>query len=485
MAAMVHHLRRRPPERLYFRHQQTQNTVTADLLRRDNRKLGSLEWLSETEMRVGCLAIWDHRRPEQARRDTLTIVGGYVGDTPIAKLGERLAARSFPPASVVDMVDERAGEAVYVLPVRFDGSDWGLLALVGPVADKYDISIEMINHCIVMLTTAFDQERAVEEIRVSQERYALASDAANAGLWDWNLVTGAVYCSARWRELVGCVDDVEMTMEEWLGRVEVDDRVEVEQMLVKQLTGSASTLEVEHRVIGPDDSSRWRLTRSRSVRDGESRVTRLVCSMTDITDRKQLERQLRQDARYDRLTGLPNRVLFMERLQSELDRPEATGDHWFAVVFLDLDGFKLINDSLGHRAGDAVLVLASQRLSGQIRPGDMVSRFGGDEFVALLCDIRSISDLNTVIRRMLAALSEPMVIDGDKAVVGAAAGITLSLTGYGSADDMIRDADTAMYRAKALGGNMSQIFDPSMHTDAVTRLRLETDLRQAISHRQF
>ncbi len=200
----------------------------------------------------------------------------------------------------------------------------------------------------------------------------------------------------------------------------------------------------------------------------------------EIHDRKLAEEQLLHDAFHDALTGLPNRSLFLDRLGRSIELAKRRPDQRFALLYLDLDRFKNINDSLGHGFGDQLLVRLARRLEGVLRPGDTVARLGGDEFAILLEDIRDSSDALRVAARIRTNLLAPFNLEGYEVVATASVGITLSDTGYDQPDKVLRDADIAMYRAKEQGGDRHEVFDKRMHARALARLQLETDLRKGI-----
>jgi diguanylate cyclase (GGDEF)-like protein len=209
-------------------------------------------------------------------------------------------------------------------------------------------------------------------------------------------------------------------------------------------------------------------------------------SMTDVTKRKDAEAQLLQEALRDSLTGLPNRALFMDRLERAIVRGRRDGEKRCAVLFLDMDRFKVVNDSLGHQAGDQLLVDFANRLSGCLRPGDTVARLGGDEFTVLLEDVHSEAETMLVADRMLASLKSEFQVSAREVFVTASIGIALSVAGETSRpQDLLRDADTAMYRAKAAGRNRHQLFDAAMHQRVVKLLDTEHDLRRAIERSEF
>ncbi|WP_456820164.1 EAL domain-containing protein [Cellulomonas sp. URHB0016] len=455
------------------------NLVSTELVRRQDRDVRSLAWLDGTDMRAAALALWDDA-------GELQLAGVYPHDTAGVHLGERVDVRAFPPASLARLDEPDRDELTFVLPVRFDGSDHGFLALSAPFDVMEEAVFERFNHWVVLLSVALDQARAVERLQVSEERYALAAEAANDGMWDWDLRSDTVYYSTRWKALLGYSDDqLDATAQEWLSRIHPIDRFRVDRALSNHLTGLDASLEVEYRLRTADNTYRWMITNALSVRDPDGKVSRLVGSMTDVTERKKLEERLRNDAHHDLLTGLPNRALFLERLDRAILRTRRQADFTFAVVFLDLDGFKVVNDSLGHQVGDELLVEVAKRLSAELRVSDTVSRFGGDEFVLLLEDVRDVSGLPDIVKRLLTAMSVPVALAEGTRAVSAAAGIAVTAAGYASADEYLRDADTAMYRAKAQGPGSVVMFDEAMHARAMARLQLESALDQAIAEGQF
>ena len=328
--------------------------------------------------------------------------------------------------------------------------------------------------------------RAEEALRRSEERYALAARGANDGLWDWDLVKGALYLSPRWKSMLGLGEqEVGCDPGEWLDRVHPQDLPGLKARLDSHLSARSEFFECEYRIAHRDGGHRWMLTRGVAVRDEAGTAVRMAGSQTEITQRKAAEEQLLHDALHDSLTGLPNRVSFMDRLTMVMNRGSRWSEHRFAVLFLDLDRFKLVNDGLGHVIGDKILVAFARRLEACLRQGDTVSRLGGDEFALLLDRTGSAKEATRAAERIHRVLETPFHVEGNEVFESASIGIALSTTGYDRPEDIIRDADTAMYRAKAMGRGRHVVFDRAMHARAVEALRLETDLRRAVERGDF
>jgi diguanylate cyclase (GGDEF)-like protein/PAS domain S-box-containing protein len=339
--------------------------------------------------------------------------------------------------------------------------------------------------------TAFWQditERAEAEaaLRQSEERYALAASGANDGLWDWDLVREVVYFSPRWRSMLGLAPgDNSGRPGDWFRRVHSDDLTSLNEALEAHLAGETAHFQHEHRIRHEDGTYRWMLCRGVAVRRPNGKATRIAGSQTDVTERVSAQDQLRQAALHDTLTALPNRALFMELLGQVLDRRKRHPEDLCAVLFLDIDRFKVVNDSLGHLVGDELLVGISRRLESCLRQGDVLARMGGDEFTILLNDLSKPSDANLISERIQEALRAPFSLGGRELFTTASIGIALSGPHYTRPEDIMRDADTAMYRAKALGKARHELFDAGMHTKAIDRLGFEHDLRGAFERREF
>jgi len=343
-----------------------------------------------------------------------------------------------------------------------------------------------VTHFISTGRDITEEVHAQEELRRSEERFALAAQGANDGLWDWDLREERVFYSERWKSMVGCEPgEIGDRPDEWTGRIHPDDLQRFHAELNAHLDDRAPHFETEYRMRHRDGSWRWMLARGLAVRDAAGRPYRMVGSLTDITARKEGEARLLHSALHDSLTGLPNRVLFMDRLGQAIHRARRVPDRQFAVLFLDLDRFKIVNDSLGHALGDRLLVETGGRLSASLRPADTVARLGGDEFAILLDEIREPADAMRFADRVQKSLQEPFLVEGREVYSTASIGIALSSLGYERPEDMLRDADTAMYRAKVQGKARFAVFDRAMHEQALALLELETDLRRAAERHDF
>lgn len=333
---------------------------------------------------------------------------------------------------------------------------------------------------------AIERFRVLEALRESEERYALAARAANDGLWDWNLLTNEVYYSPRWCAMLGYgEDEIRPNPEEWFQRIHPADAPGVRDALDAHLRGDSQHFEAEYRMRHRHGGYRWILTRGLALFDAQKNPYRIAGSQTDITVRKRAEQRLVHDALHDPLTGLPNRTYFHQQLEQSLLRLRSAPDNNFALLFMDLDRFKIVNDSLGHLTGDELLRAIAERLKNSVPPGDLIARLGGDEFAVLLHRVNGPHDAMRVAQNIIQAMKHPFHVRGRSIFATCSIGISLSDQNYSHPEEMLRDADNAMYRAKALGPGRFQIFDAVMHTRALSLWQLETDLRQALEREEF
>jgi diguanylate cyclase (GGDEF)-like protein/PAS domain S-box-containing protein len=279
--------------------------------------------------------------------------------------------------------------------------------------------------------------------------------------------------------------DIEGRPAEWLERLHADDRPHFDKTLQAHLDGNTPHFEVEYRIRHRDESYRWMLCKGIAVRNDAQQPVRLAGSQTDITSRKKVELQLMRDALYDSLTGLPNRSHFLRVLRQVVEENRESPDQVFALLFLDIDLFKQVNDSLGHHAGDQLLVAAVGRLKNVLRAKETLARLGGDEFAILVEGLQDAEQATRIAERIQKILASPFVIDEHEIFVSVSIGIAVKPEREQSPEELIRDADTAMYRAKAAGKGRHALFDQSMHAQAVDRLSLETSLRHAVERKEF
>ncbi|HEX6738951.1 MAG TPA: EAL domain-containing protein [Vicinamibacteria bacterium] len=263
-----------------------------------------------------------------------------------------------------------------------------------------------------------------------------------------------------------------------------DRRQEVKRAFLENIGTGMIPPHQEYEVLTAHGERRLISWNHTVLHDLQGRVIGTASLGSDITERRRVESQLLHDAFHDALTGLPNRALFLDRLGNALARAQRGRSH-FAVLFLDLDRFKLVNDSLGHLVGDRLLVEMTRVLAGAVRPGDTVAHLGGDEFTILLDDVSDAGEATRVAQRIQQALATPFDLEGQEVFATASIGIAVSSTGYARPEDVLRDADTAMYQAKAAGKARHQVFDASMHSRALRLLELEHDLRRAVERQDF
>jgi diguanylate cyclase (GGDEF)-like protein/PAS domain S-box-containing protein len=331
-----------------------------------------------------------------------------------------------------------------------------------------------------------DTLAALEAARQSEQRYALAAAGSNDGLWDWDVRADALYSSERWKMIIGLSPEHSVsTMEEWLTLVDEEDRAALQQALHAHLAGERSHFEHEYRMRHVDGSVRWVLCRGIAIRDEAGQAIRMAGSQTDISEQRAIRDSLAQAAQHDPLTNLPNRTLFRELLQRAIAQGTRSPAPGYAVLFIDLDGFKGVNDTHGHVVGDRFLRAIAERLQSYLRPGDALARLGGDEFAVLAERLATPDDVRAIAERLQQALAAPFHVHDHELRGSASIGIVVGAPQYRSVDALLRDADIAMYRAKAAGRGGYELFDPEMHATALKRLTVETELRRAVERNDF
>ena len=338
--------------------------------------------------------------------------------------------------------------------------------------------------------------RVVAALRESEERFQLVARATNDAIWDWDLVTDTVWWSEGVRTLFGYEKGgTRVEAKWWQERLHPDDRDRVSSNVNAFIEGNARFWSDEYRYRRADDSYSLVIDRAFILRDDEGKAVRIIGSMMDITERKQAEERIQYLSYYDSLTGLPNRTLFEERLPQALSLAQRN-NQMLAVMFLDLDRFKNINDTLGHSAGDQLLRGVAQRLTGRIRGSDTLARFSGDAFALLFTQIsrsndiaklanRARRDTAEIVEDILTSLKSPFNLDGQELFVTASIGISVFPRDGVSSETLIQNAGAALSRVKEQDGNGHQFYAAEMNAKALQRLTLENDLRRAIERREF
>lgn len=354
------------------------------------------------------------------------------------------------------------------------------------LVNGYPIELEHGDGVSLVIEEITERKQAQQTVEQAKERYELAARGANDGLWDWDFVEKRLYLSPRWKQMLGYAEsEISDDPDEWARRVSPDDLSGLRVRLREHLEGYTPHFECEYRILHRDGKHRWMLARGVAIRDGKGEVYRMAGSQTDISERKRYEARLVESAAHDTLTGLPNRLLLSERLGQAAARANRDPRHRFALLFLDLDRFKLINDSLGHLAGDELLVAVAGRLKKAMRAGDTVARLGGDEFTVLVEEVETENDAIEAAERVLNALNQSIHVMGQEIRCSASVGIAVCPPRGAIPEDLLRNADLALYRAKALGRARYAVYQEEMHQTAVETLSMETALRQALDRDEF
>ncbi|MET0119925.1 MAG: EAL domain-containing protein [Candidatus Thiodiazotropha sp. 6PLUC9] len=330
-----------------------------------------------------------------------------------------------------------------------------------------------------------ERKSAESALRKSEERFELAMRGSNDGVYDWNLLTNEIYFSPRWKRMLGYADfELENAFSTWEKLIEEKDRLRSWEMLNDYINGKRDNFHIEFKMRHKDGHWVDILSRAFLVRDADGKAIRTVGTHVDITEKKRQEARILRQAHYDGLTGLPNRFLAMDRLAQLLK--EASRDNCkVAILFLDLDGFKRVNDSLGHETGDRLLIQAAGRLQSAVRDGDSICRLGGDEFVVLLRNLSELSDLRTIASGLISQFRQPFKLDDRELVVTTSIGIALYPNDGLTPTELLRNADTAMYHSKEQGRNVFNFFTTEMNLNISRSLEVEEQLHGAQERHEF
>jgi len=336
-------------------------------------------------------------------------------------------------------------------------------------------------------TDVTDYVQAQATLQKNEERWKLALESTGDGVWDWHIQSGVEFYSKRLLEILGYdVSDVHLQARgEFDKLIHPDDMAQLHRHRQAHFDGLTSTYADEHRVRCKDGRWKWMLSRGMVIsRDAQGLPLRMIGTHTDVTERKNAEALIWQQAHFDTLTGLPNRHMLRDRMAQEIKKSRRDGLQ-LAVLFIDLDHFKEVNDTLGHNSGDRLLVEAARRISACVRESDTVARMGGDEFAVILTELIDASSLERILQKILQALEGVFQLDAERVFVSASIGVTMYPLDADDIEDLFKNADQALYVAKGAGRNRFSFFTPALQQAAQTRVRLANDLHAGLIGQQF
>ncbi len=407
---------------------------------------------------------------------------------PVSDLQQRLLLATLLLTLVTGMLTWRILKR-QLLPLEVTADAMVALADTNQIAQPLTTTrSDEIGHLVDSFNRILERWKQREAALVtSEERWKFAIEGAGDGLWDWNIETGKAFYSPRYKTMLGFAEDeIGDGAEEWSKRIHPEDAPSVFATLQPYMEGKPGSASVEFRMLCKDGGWRWILGRGMVVaRDDDGKPLRMIGTNSDIATRKEHERTLEHIAHFDALTNLANRMLLADRLQQAMVQAQRRQQQ-LAVVYLDLDGFKPINDRYGHQVGDQVLITLAARMKDALREGDTLARLGGDEFVAVLIDLDDASGSIPLLARLLAAAAQPLSVKDLNLQVSASLGVTFYPQKQDlDADQLLRQADQAMYQAKLAGKNRYHVFDAEQ--DSHLRLQHESleRIRQALNNGEF
>ncbi len=397
----------------------------------------------------------------------------------LREVADRVALRGRTPGEVDEPQDAAVlGLRRTVVPLVARDAVVGVLVAEGGEAPATDDGRRLLRAVGQQLGVAVERAQLHGAVRSSEQRFRLLAENMQ-DLVGLHAPDGTYqYLSPSWSTVLG-YDPTALVGSSPYELVHPDDRDVVRTNAEQRLVEGQTSVRMRYRLRHADGHYVWIETLAQPVYDGEGQVVNLVTSSRDISERKRIEERLVRGALFDELTGLPNRALLLDRMRHALSRAARNEGWHFALLFLDLDRFKVVNDSLGHNAGDELLKALSARLKTCVRAADTVARLGGDEFCVLIEDVEGPEHATTTASRIQSALTEPFTLQGHDIFTSASIGIAFSSPAYHEPEELLRDADIAMYRAKAAGKARYAVFDEGMHARAFGLMQLETSLHRA------
>ncbi len=400
-------------------------------------------------------------RFEVTQADSLAAMRHRLVESPPDVLLLDLSLPDSQGLETVQAARDASGMLPLIVLTGYDNTDFALRSLDAGAQDYLVKGEFNADGLVRAIRYAIGRARLEQRVHDAEERWRFALEGSGDGVWDWNVQTGEVQFSQRWKEMIGYAEDeIDDKLEEWEKRVHPNDLPRVKADLQAHFEGKTATYSSEHRMCCKDGEWRWILDRGKVVqRDADGRPLRMIGMHTDITDRKRIEERIRHMAQHDALTDLPNRALFSDRLQQALAVAKRDQSQ-FAVLYLDLDKFKPINDSLGHDVGDLLLKEVAQRMQACVRESDTVARIGGDEFVVLLRNVEEPADAMRVAEKIRFALNQPFDIAGRSLSISSSSGIAIYPDHGSNEIELSKNADMAMYAAKQSGRDNVKLFVP-------------------------
>jgi diguanylate cyclase (GGDEF)-like protein/PAS domain S-box-containing protein len=403
------------------------------------------------------------------------------------------SVHDLPPGRIKDTLEIQGILSALTTPIMLAGACLGFVGLdaVRPQTQFGDAESQLLAVFAELLANLTERKQTGTALQQTADRLDMATQAAGVGIWDMNMETGEAYHSQQMAAMLGYAEgELGANREAWAAIVHPDDLADANRQIAILNAHPDSPYATTFRVKAKDGSQRWIESSGRVIEHRNGKVLRMAGTHLDITERRQYQQQLEHIAHYDSLTGLPNRVLLADRLQQAMLHTQRQG-RMVAVAYIDLDGFKAINDQYGHDTGDQLLTSLSGHMKRALREGDTLARMGGDEFVAILRDLTDATSTTPLLARLLAAAGEAFHTGGHVLRVSASLGVTFYPQADGvEADQLLRQADQAMYQAKLAGKNRYHIFDIEQdrslrgHHESVARISQALNQREFVLHYQ-